>query len=161
MYSDAIKYGKKFISNRKQQKNINMKNNSEKSNPFDILKYTLSIGASIAIVIVGYKIIRANENKRIAQELVDNVEVNKNNLTYDLSKYNEFADSLYYAMKGIGTDEKTIYRTIQKLKTKDDWNMLIKVFGVRKDENLLLWLEDDLGDNEYKYVMDYVNNVLV
>jgi len=158
MFSNVMKYSKKFLSNRK---NKNMNYNSEKNNPFDILKYTLSIVASIGIVIIGYRIIRASEDKRIAQELVNNIRVDRKNLTYDLSKYNEFADALYYAMKGLGTDEETIYRIIQSLKTKDDWYMLIKAFGIRKDENLLLWLKDDLGEDEYKYVMDYVNNVLI
>jgi len=159
MLNDLIKYGGKYLI--KKTINSNMNNNLKKYKPLDILKYTFSIGFSMVFVVILYKIIRANENKRIAKKLVDNIEVKINNLTYNLSKYYEFADTLYYSMKGLGTSEENIKRTIQQLKTKDDWNMLIKAFGLRKGENLLLWLEDDLDSYEYKYIMDYVNNVLI
>lgn len=53
------------------------------------------------------------------------------NLSYPNTWYNEAAERLFIAMNGAGTDEAAIIAIINQLETKDDWNKLVKVYGVR------------------------------
>lgn len=41
------------------------------------------------------------------------------------------ANSLFDAMNGYGTGEDTIKKELQKLKSKDDWDALVRAFGTR------------------------------
>jgi len=71
-----------------------------------------------------------------------------------------FANTLYGAMLDIGTDEKVIYSTIDKINTKDDMLLVIKAFGMKQylwgaraaflgqDYNLIGWLGFELNKKE-------------
>jgi hypothetical protein len=59
-------------------------------------------------------------------------EAKKNPLSYPLSQYDEWANSLYSAMFRSGTDEEPIYRIMGYMKNNADVLQLIKAFGVRK-----------------------------
>ena len=51
---------------------------------------------------------------------IKEMEIQKHNLTLSPSDAALFANTLYGAMLDFGTDEETIYSTIDKIQTKDD-----------------------------------------
>jgi hypothetical protein len=84
-------------------------------------------------------------------------EAKKNPLSYPLSQYDEWANSLYSAMFRSGTDEEPIYRIMGYMKNNADVLQLIKAFGVRKagwgqsfvgNGTLNEWLSDELDTTE-------------
>ncbi len=60
-------------------------------------------------------------------------DINPQNLTYSESEYNTMADAIFQAADGWGTDEDTIYRVLSYLRTPDDWNKLVVVYGKDAD----------------------------
>lgn len=54
-----------------------------------------------------------------------------------------FADNLERAMKGWGTREKDIDDVLMKMNNDLDLLLLIEAFGVRDEDNLTQWLQDD------------------
>ena len=128
----------------------------------------LKIGVPVAAVGVGFLLIRRAIKKRqnpdgttsrVAPSLSSTV-INKENLTITTSDAALFANTLYGAMLDFGTDEATIYSTIDKINTKDDMLLVIKAFGMKQylwgtrasfmgqDYNLLGWLRFELDDKE-------------
>jgi len=67
-------------------------------------------------------------------------------------------------MDGAGTNEDIIFSVFNKIQTKDDYNQLIKSFGVRSSTSwtssfsgdLLAWLSDELSSSDVKKL----NNIL-
>lgn len=75
------------------------------------------------------------------------IPVDVKKVTKSDSEFNNLANKMFQAMDGIGTSEQSVKDVLNSLKTQDDWNKLIKVFGVRKGENLLAWIRDDFDDS--------------
>lgn len=106
----------------------------------------------VLVVIVAVRIYRRSKNT------VKDLPVNAGNLSFNDSEFKIMAGQLYTAMHGAGTDEQSIYRILEKLKTIDDWNALIKAFGIKEKGtwftpfrgNLLDWLQDELSAKELK-----------
>jgi len=63
--------------------------------------------------------------------------------TYTPSQMKTFADTIERAMKGPGTNEKVVNYAFSQMKNDIDVMLLIESFGVRDDDNLSQWLEDD------------------
>jgi hypothetical protein len=71
-----------------------------------------------------------------------------------------YANTLYGAMLNIGTNLKTIYSVMDKIRTKDDMLLVIKAFGMKKymwfgrssflgqEINLIGWLRAELGKRD-------------
>jgi hypothetical protein len=74
--------------------------------------------------------------------------------SYTTAQMKAFADSLEMAMKGAGTNEKTVKAIFQRLNHDLDVMLLIEAFGVRGDENLASWLEDDGMVAEVNQILD-------
>lgn len=112
------------------------------------------IGLAVLLLVV----IVASWIRRQKQNTVKDLPVNADNVSFSDSELKIMAGQLYTAMHGAGTDEKSIYRVLEKLKTKDDWNALIKTFGIKEKGtwvspfrgNLLDWLQDELTAKELK-----------
>lgn len=73
--------------------------------------------------------------------------------TYTDSQYNSFADQLYFAMKGAGTDEDSVFSVMGKMKNDLDVIELERKYGLRPDMwgnqyNLQQWLRGDLGSSD-------------
>jgi hypothetical protein len=93
--------------------------------------------------------------------------INKKNLSYDAIVYNSMADRLGEAMFDWGTDEKTIFEILSRLKTKDDWYALVNAFGTRKEPGLLIyfegnliqWLQHELSNSDLKKVNDILSKI--
>jgi hypothetical protein len=49
----------------------------------------------------------------------------------DDNKFLPMANSLFDAMNGYGTGEDTIEKELKKLKSKNDWDALVRAFGTR------------------------------
>lgn len=76
--------------------------------------------------------------------------------TYTQSQYNSMASQLYFAMKGIGTDEDVIYTVFGKMQNDLDVIALTNAYGVRDGYDLQGWLRGDLSSSE----MGKVNTIL-
>lgn len=84
--------------------------------------------------------------------------------TYTSFEYNTFADKLYTAMKGPGTNESAIQQVMQQMKNDLDVYALIDAFGTRAaawpsswSGTLSAWLTDELSTSEME---KYVNQPL-
>jgi hypothetical protein len=119
----------------------------------------VAIGIGVILIKRMFKKNPDGTSSRIAPSLKDTV-IQRENLTITPSDAALFANTLYGAMLDFGTDEKTIYSTIDKINTKDDMLMVIKAFGMKQyliggrasflgqDHNLIGWLRFELSDKE-------------
>ena len=64
------------------------------------------------------------------------------------SQYTAYADVLFTAMDGFGTDEDAIFRVFTAMKNDLDIAKLINAYGLRKDESLAEWLQGDLSSSD-------------
>jgi hypothetical protein len=140
----------------------------EQANKAALIATGIKIGIPVVAIGVGVLLIRRAIKKksnpdgtssRVAPSLKDTV-IQKENLTISPSDAALFANTLYGAMLDFGTDEKTIYSTIDKISTKDDMLLVIKAFGMKQylwgtraafigqDYNLVGWLRFELSDSE-------------
>lgn len=87
----------------------------------------------------------SDKNAEISQEIVNDVQVNKNNLTYSQSEYEQMALAIFDACDGIGTDTDRIINILSKLRTVDDAKMLFVAYGVRDKQDLISRMRDELG----------------
>lgn len=78
--------------------------------------------------------------------------------SYTNNQYNSYADRLYYAMKGLGTDEEEIGRVFSDMQNDLDVIALTNAFGVRDGYTLQAWLRGDLGSAAE--MNRYVNDIL-
>lgn len=85
---------------------------------------------------------------------------------YTQSQINGFADKLFQAMDGQGTNEDQIKEVMNYMQNKADVLELIKAFGVRDYEdgfflvyqyNLTQWLNEEMDEADIK---EFVNDVL-
>ena len=94
----------------------------------------------------------ANKQRNIDNEV--NNAITASNVTITQVQLNTLADKIYKAVKGSGTDEKSIYDAMRTLQTKDDVLALIKTFSVRDSMTLREWLYDDLNNSEVSKIND-------
>ena len=95
--------------------------------------------------------------------------VNESNVTLSNSELSGMADRLFIAMNGGGTDPDEIYDVLNLLSTEDDWNKLVKVYGVRETTswisswsgNLIKWLTDELSGGQKQKVRQILANINV
>lgn len=134
----------------------------------DLSKNPMLLIMWILILIVAsfgvYKLIRFIIGKISEYNATSGFNVQKENLTFSISEYNSMANQLFNAMDGAGTNEDIIFSVFNKIQTKDDYNQLIKSFGVRSSTSwtssfsgdLLAWLSDELSSSDVKKL----NNIL-
>ena len=107
----------------------------DKINKFiDNLTPTRLIAWVIVLVLVGWIIYRIYSGIKTTlsdYSAVKDYDSNTSKLSYPNTWYNEAAETLFIAMNGAGTDEDAIIAIIDQLKVPDDWNKLVKVYGVR------------------------------
>ena len=110
----------------------------------------------IAIVIVfKYKDIKnLIMDKAANQKLVDeaNTTIKVEDISITQDQFHTYAQKLYKAMKGAGTDEKAIYEVFEAMNSRSDVQQLIKTFGVKDGENLAEWLYDDLSAGDIEHI---------
>lgn len=84
--------------------------------------------------------------------------IDKNNLSYPESQYDVFAQALFAAMDGWGTDTDAIFEVFRKMRTIDDVLQLQFAFSEVEDEDgtLAAWLHDDLSSSD----IETLNSIL-
>lgn len=105
--------------------------------------------------------------KKLKKDVTSTIVVNEANLTLPKTNYTLYANQLYTAMNGVGTDEETIYRVLAQLQSADDWYQLVKAFGSKKasswfssfEGTLYDWLSDELNAKEMKKVNGILANI--
>jgi hypothetical protein len=119
----------------------------------------LAIGLGVYAIRKMFKLNADGTTSTVAPSLKDMV-LQKENLTISPSDAALYANTLYGAMLDFGTDEKTIYSTIDKIQTKDDMLLVIKVFGMKmylwggraaflgQEYNLIGWFRFELNSKE-------------
>lgn len=65
--------------------------------------------------------------------------------TYSNITYVQWADQIYHAVEGMGTDEDSVFQVFYQLRNKVDWVMLKKAFGVRDEMTLNAWIRNDFN----------------
>ncbi len=123
------------------------------------------IGAIIVTLILGvviYFII-----KKYRQNITRNIKVDESNLSYDKSQYDLWASQLFSAMEGGGTNEDSVYRVLLNIKNQDDWNQLVKAFGVKEDGSwyisfsgtLVDWFNSEFNTTDYNKCIEILQKV--
>jgi len=119
-----------------------------------------SIGGTIA---AGIAIKRAVDSSkaRKAQRAIERdqatLEKTGQNVSYLDTQYNMFADTLYTAMNGAGTDEEAVAGVMYKMKTDVDLLKLVQAFGKRDGYSLADWIASEFSQEDKSF---YVNEVL-
>jgi hypothetical protein len=99
--------------------------------------------AGLGAALVIYILVKLIAKYKPVKDITDDIVVNNSNLTFSLAEYNLFANQLFNAMEGAGTDEDTIIRIIKQLQTLDDWKQLVKAYGTR--ELTSFWITTNTG----------------
>jgi len=120
------------------------------------------------LVLLIFKNKIANAIRNLMHKDINQVDVDKNNLTYERSDYFSMCSTLEAAMDGAGTKEESVMAVIMRMKTQDDWNFLQKCFGIRKKRgglfykdltgDLKMWISDDLTGSELREVRETLQN---
>ena len=124
--------------------------------------YTIAIIAAVVIAVVivlavNYKKLRNwIEQKRYDDEIA--TDINTSNITISATLLRQYADRLYTAMKGWGTDEDTIYDVFANFRTDDDVLQLIRLYGTRDNMTLPQWIVDELTTKERKKLNTILTN---
>lgn len=64
---------------------------------------------------------------------------------YSAHEYTDFANLIYNAVEGAGTDEDAVFRVIYKIRNELDYLYLNKAFGVRDGLTLASWIANDFN----------------
>ena len=95
---------------------------------------------------LGTRIRTAFAQKKL-DELLDK-EMSDENITLSDASLEMYAQKLYTAMEGGGTDEDAIYEVFGDMACKSDIIALIRTFGVRDGRNLVGWITSELNAKE-------------
>jgi len=87
---------------------------------------------------------KETEKKERELKQISGVRSDPKKFTYSPAAYSNIASALKQAMKGWGTDEKSIERQILLLRTTEDVKAVIDAFGIFEGKNLFEWLRDEL-----------------
>lgn len=77
--------------------------------------------------------------------------------SYQNTQYQIFADTLYTAMQGFGTDENAVKGVFSNMNNNSDVLKLIQVFGIRDGYGLAGWIAGDFSSSDKD---KYINQVL-
>lgn len=106
----------------------------------------------IIILVVYFVTKKKNPDPKVqikeAAEYAKKLETNYKKASFTNAQFLGFADKLYAAMKGVGTDNDAIYFVFKQLKNDTDIYKLIEAFGIRDGETLNQWLTSELSSNE-------------
>lgn len=126
-------------------------------------KKKMIIGIAVAILVLVIAIVIVFKYKDIKnlildkaanQKLIDeaNTTIKVEDISITQDQFHTYAQKLYKAMKGAGTDEKAIYEVFEAMNSRSDVQQLIKTFGVKDGENLAEWLYDDLSAGDIEHI---------
>ena len=94
----------------------------------------------------------ANLIRNLTHKDINQVDVNKSNLTYDRSEYYSMCSTLESAMDGAGTKEESIMNVMMRRKKRGG------LFYKDVTGDLKMWLSDDLNSSELREVRDILQS---
>ena len=129
------------------------------------VKIAVGAGAAGLCFLVGRKIYKKIKEAKEGRELADAIEkipVETANTTISATTAGTISGSLLAAMNKWGTDEETIKRELNRLKTKDDYLLVYKAFKDKGYKNgklnadgrkmdLTGWLREELSGSDKKW----------
>lgn len=126
-----------------------------------------TIGAFILIVII-LLIVFWSKIKSLFEQLINKTALNTEldeyteetgeRPTLTNAQFNMLANKLYTAMKGVGTDEDTIFSVFGQMRNTADVLKLIAVFGTKDGETLEQWIRGDLSSWEINKLNRLLDN---
>lgn len=123
----------------------------------------ISIILVVAIILIAFLWKKIKVAIITAKSKIDNVNLINEEITstgippsYSDSQYNVYAQQLYTAMKGLGTDENAIYTVFRQMKNRVDILKLFAAFGTRDGQDLYEWMAGDLSSWNF----NKINNIL-
>jgi hypothetical protein len=86
----------------------------------------------------------------------------ENILSYrDRGRVNQFADAIRDAVQGVGTNEESIYRVFESLKSFDEFCGMVKAYKDSYNVDLYTDLSDDISDeSEWVRIMRPIRNLV-
>jgi hypothetical protein len=121
------------------------------------------------IGLIGYRIykglseaVNISESEKALLDVNNDIKKSTEKPSYNGSQYRAFADSLFEAMSGMGTDEEEIFNVFRQMKNTLDVLLLTKAFDIRdytddkfiifniKAMNLNQWLSAELSTSNKK-----------
>ena len=106
-------------------------------------------GVVVAVALALYLLYRWNKNRDANKYLkTTNKEIIKSQLSFQDTDYSNMANALLGAMKGLGTDEDTIYSVFNRMETESDVRKLVASFGLQNGKTLQQWLLSELSKTE-------------
>ena len=128
-------------------------------NPSKIKRQVIGTVILILIILVIYRIIRKIRDNVKERDTIRKAkgEINQNDLSFSDYEFKSFADRIFNAMDGIGTEETAIFHILKQMKTKSDMLALIVAFDTRKSKrwyssfegNMIAWLQNELDSYEH------------
>jgi len=132
-----------------------------------VIKYAaIGIAGIVVVLVVKKQIskIASGSDIRKAEKALGDLDVRSYNLTLSEGEMNLIVQNIFSAMNRVGTDQEGIIRNLESLKSKDDLNLAIRMFGVKsyngimectsqwkknmglcRDLNMNGWLNEELG----------------
>ncbi len=100
----------------------------------------------VAVVVCSTKLRTYLKEKEEASAVED--EIKKSDVTLSKAQLYAYANKLYSAMEGWGTDEDQIHSVFGALMTTSDLYSLISTFGTKDGKTLPAWISDELNEKE-------------
>jgi len=132
-------------------------------------KGTIAIVVVGGVAFLGYKLykgissaVNISESEKALLDVNNDIKKSTEKPSYNCSQYRAFADSLFEAMSGMGTDEEEIFNIFRQMKNTLDILLLTKAFDIRdytddrvfifntKAMNLNQWLSAELSTSNKK-----------
>ena len=115
------------------------------------------IGGTIFLLVKGKQILQNIKNKQKELDLSSDIKATGKKLSYPESQYQIFADTLYTAMDGLGTNYEIVAGVMYKMKNDADILKVIQKFGQKEGYSLAEWINDDMEEADKSM---YVNQIL-
>ena len=133
-------------------------------NPKRLIALLIIIAVIAIVVYFSWSKIKSlfnNLTQKIAMDSDIGKEIdNGNPPSYTDAKYKEFANRLYTAMKGAGTDKLTIKDVFEQMINITDVLKLVQAFGYRDGENLQQWLDGEVHWYKPGNIKKDINEIL-
>jgi len=134
-----------------------MLNNFKKASP--LMQVTVIV-IVLVLIVLALKFFRSFlENSKIKSESLGEelaLEAQGVQQSYSTAKYKQFANKLYVAFDGMGTDENAVYSVFGQMNNDLDIIKLNTAFGIKEETDLTGWILSELSSSE----LMKLNNIL-
>jgi hypothetical protein len=115
---------------------------------------TAIIIASLVIIILVGVYFYGKKNGTTLLDIIDK-KIDKDDVSHNATEFTIMADEMYTALNGFfGEDETAIYNILSRLQSSSDYYALVKAFGVRKSDGIVIYFEGNLPQWFYEYLSE-------